>query len=206
EPQNDYNSRPPKPSFERPRRLSPIERRLRPEPEVAADVPTEAEEDVSRDIAILRQTVEELSQSNLHCQYCDHFLSSVNDINAHMGSLIHQQNMAKKEMQDNAKVDSDGRFGANDRADTSRTVVDRVPTGMAALVQMIDSRKQITLKSLTDMDTYQICSESEALLAKELAKLLTQELLNYKMSSMPDTVKEALKNQGIGLLNTMTKS
>ncbi|CAG2174111.1 unnamed protein product [Oppiella nova] len=145
----------------------------------------------------LRNTVEELSSSNLYCQYCDFYLSSFNDINSHIGTVLHQQNMAKKSMENSAQ-------SVPKCEPMNRTVVERVPIGMAALVKMIDNRKQITLKSLTDMESYQICSDSEASLAKELAKLLTNELLNYKMSLMPDNVKEALKHQGIGLLKSAT--
>lgn len=73
-------------------------------------------------------------------------------------------------------------------------------------------------------DSYEINSDSEAALAKELAKLLTNELLNYKMNLMPDTVKQvsphslaprlspnsdcdrtqqAMKDHGIGIINQM---
>jgi hypothetical protein len=38
--------------------------------------------------------------------------------------------------------------------------------------------------------SYEINSDEEASLAKELAKLLTNELLNYKINLMPDNVKQ----------------
>ncbi|CAG2168871.1 unnamed protein product [Oppiella nova] len=188
------------PSFGR--RLPPE----RPVIEVLDEPRVESEANPVKQMEELRNTVEELSSSNLYCQYCDFYLSSFNHINSHIGTVLHQQNMAKKSMENSARGVSEQTASQSvpNSEPMSRTVVQRVPIGMAALVKMIDNRKQITLKSLTDMESYQICSDSEASLAKELAKLLTNELLNYKMSLMPDNVKEALKHQGIGLLKSAT--
>jgi hypothetical protein len=38
--------------------------------------------------------------------------------------------------------------------------------------------------------SYEINSDKEAALAEELAKLLTNELLDYKINLMPDNVKQ----------------
>lgn len=46
------------------------------------------------------------------------------------------------------------------------------------------------LNVILNQESYEIRSDKEAALAKELAKLLTNELLNYKMNLMPDNVKQ----------------
>lgn len=173
---------------------------------------SEPEQNPTKHMEILRETVEELAKSNLYCQYCDCYLSSLVEVNTHIATLIHQQNMAKKIMEENnVKIESDSDFNdkQNEMNDSER--IHSIPepivekpvslTGMNLLIKLIEDRKQITLKTLTEMESYEINNDKEASLAKELAKLLTNELLNYKMNLMPDNVKEALKHQGIGLIN-----
>lgn len=116
------------------------------EPEIV-EVPKEAEQNPSKDIAILRETVEELAKSSLYCQYCDCYLSSLQEVNTHIGTAIHQQNMHKKTMEEQ----SQRKAQQKETARVSQTVIERVPVGMAAIVEMIEQKKQITLKTLTDM-------------------------------------------------------
>ena len=117
------------------------------EPEII-EVRKEPEQNPSKDIAILRDTVEELAKSNLYCQYCDCYLSSLSEVNAHIGTAIHQKNMHQKTMEEQNKSQSQTKPVTTR---VSQTIVERVPVGMAAIVQMIEQKKQITLKSLTDM-------------------------------------------------------
>ena len=115
-------------------------------------------------IAILKETVEELAKSNLYCQYCDCYLSSLIEVNTHIGTANHQKNMAKKVMEENNSINNNNRNNSQPKPKEnqpisrpiSQTIVERVPTGMAAIVQMIEQRKQITLKTLTEM-VFDLC-------------------------------------------------
>ncbi|XP_054155139.1 uncharacterized protein LOC128953559 isoform X2 [Oppia nitens] len=169
----------------------------------------EPKENTSNNLDDLREAVSKINDSEYYCEYCDCRLNSMDEVNDHAKTDLHQQHMAKQIMKRNGidihdnSPNSRRNDSHNQRQGIRRTVVERVPSGMSFVAQMIEQKQQITLRSLIDMDSYEINSDSEASLAKELAKLLTNELLNYKMSLMPDNVKEALRHQGIDVLNSM---
>ncbi len=105
----------------------------------------------NKDIEILRETVEELTKSNLYCQYCDCYLSSLIEVNSHIGTLVHQQNMAKQVMaHNNVKIEPNNQ---NDLRINNSELIPAInePKGMEILVKLIEDRKQITLKTLTEM-------------------------------------------------------
>ncbi len=102
--------------------------------------------DNNTDIEILKETVEELTKSNLYCQYCDCYFSSLIEVNSHIGTLVHQQNMAHSNV--NIEPNNQNHF----RINNSELIPPiNEPKGMEILVKLIEDRKQITLKTLTEM-------------------------------------------------------
>jgi hypothetical protein len=111
----------------------------------------------NQDIEILRETVEELTKSSLYCQYCDCYLNSLTEVNSHIGTLVHQQSMAKQVMtRNNVKIEpnneNDLRINNSELIPAiNEPIVTKEPKGMEILVKLIEDRKQITLKTLTEM-------------------------------------------------------